>query len=176
MRTVVSDAFGIDNAHYDIGIDWVNPYNSSAYTIGIIFVRCRSVKPRNTGKAWASAVVGIIPGPRSPGILSPYLQLLVDELLLLQDKGMSVTVTDPASGEARTFVHRAFLSAVLADTPARIKCGNHRGHASRCGACSWCRMEGVLLANPTSNEEQRQTSTVRHKGYSAAVEQPSHAL
>lgn len=128
------------NSFYDIGIDWVAPYNSTTYTIGIVFLRCVDVSNGDQCKSWNTVVIGIIPGPNQPERLSPYLEPLVAELERLGLHGMTVTETyTDADGnkQSQTFRHRVFLRCVLCDTPARSKVGAHVGHGSKYGACPW---------------------------------------
>ncbi|GFR53095.1 hypothetical protein Agub_g15806, partial [Astrephomene gubernaculifera] len=70
--------FQHDSSIYDIGIDWITPYNSTQHSVGIVFIRCADVNPRDKGKSWNQHVIAIIPGPRIPSTLNPYMKIIVD--------------------------------------------------------------------------------------------------
>ncbi|EFJ44542.1 hypothetical protein VOLCADRAFT_95128 [Volvox carteri f. nagariensis] len=90
-----------DSSIYDISIDWIAPYNSTQHSIGILFIRCADMDPHNKGKIWNQRVIAIIPGPRMPSVLHPYLQPIVDDLLRLASDGMRVSpAAAPANPEA----------------------------------------------------------------------------
>ncbi|EFJ39535.1 hypothetical protein VOLCADRAFT_100848 [Volvox carteri f. nagariensis] len=90
-----------DSSIYDIGIDWIAPYNSTQHSIGILFICCADMDPHNKGKIWNQGVIAIIPGPRMPSVLHPYLQPIVDDLLRLASDGMRVSpAAAPANPEA----------------------------------------------------------------------------
>ncbi len=121
------------------------------------------VNPRNRGKAWASAVVAVIPGPSAPSTIRPYLQRTIEGLQRLATSGIRVTQTfTDGAGVLRKldFDHHAFLWGVLADTPARIDTGFFAGVGSYFGACTWCCWEGVGVPNPGGRG-----TTVRYKGF-----------
>lgn len=165
-EAIAADA---DSSVYDIGIDWIAPYNSTQHTIGLVFLRCADVNPRDKGKSWNQHVIGIIPGPKMPENLNPYMQVIVDELLRLCEEGMLVTenweeesVSDDGAGyrkHTRTFTHRVFLGVILCDTPARAKVCNGNGQNSYSGSCTWCLFQGYGEKNAGSGR------TVRFYGY-----------
>lgn len=86
-----------DNSLWDFGIDWLAPYISTQHSMGILFVRCADVSARDKGKKWNQHVIAIIPGPRQPDVLAPYLTALIDELKVLADEG--ITVSPSACGQ-----------------------------------------------------------------------------
>ncbi|EFJ48375.1 hypothetical protein VOLCADRAFT_104765 [Volvox carteri f. nagariensis] len=69
-----------DSSIYDIGIDWIAPYNSTQHSIGILFIRCADMDPHNKGKIWNQGVIAIIPGPRMPSVLCGRLSIEVSTI------------------------------------------------------------------------------------------------
>lgn len=80
-----------DNSLWDIGIDWLSTYNSTQHTMGIVFIRCADISPRDKGKEWNQKVVAIIPGPKQPEVLLPYLSPMLSELETLASEGIKVS-------------------------------------------------------------------------------------
>lgn len=152
----------MDASVYDLGIDWITPYNSTQHSIGLIFIRCADVDPRNKGKCWNQHVIAIIAGPKAPETIDPIMRLIASDFLRLQN-GMQVTEAWPGENgvtHSRTFVHLVFLGVVMADTPARAKVCNGNGQNSYVGACTWCVFQG-----------SSEGGTIRFLGYREPVRQ-----
>ncbi|GIM12301.1 hypothetical protein Vretimale_15674 [Volvox reticuliferus] len=107
-------ALSPDSSIYDIGIDWITPYNSTQHSVGVIFLRCADVNPRDKGKRWNQHVIGIIPGPKMPENLSPYMELIVQDLLRLCRQGMVVTEAATAAAAVVTGDAGAQMAAGVA--------------------------------------------------------------
>ncbi|EFJ51490.1 hypothetical protein VOLCADRAFT_87564 [Volvox carteri f. nagariensis] len=157
------------NSFYDIGVDWVQPYKSAKYSMGIMFIRCADIKEENKSKNWNCAVIGIIPGPKKPSNLGPHLSRVIDDLDRLSRIPMTVDEVyygPDGSLICNTISHHAFLGSVMADGPARTDLGCYRGHNSIHGACPWCTFEGATAP---------ESSTARFKGYAKGVTHSSRA-
>jgi hypothetical protein len=128
-------------------LDWLEPFNSIAYSVGIIGIRCADIEPRNKGKAYNVMPLVIIPGPQQPKNLRPYVEKLLTELRELSFEGMTVT----QAHDQQEVRHHAFLSGVLADTPARIKLAMWLGVAAFL-SCGWCLNQAVNRV-PDQGEE-----------------------
>jgi hypothetical protein len=130
-------------------LDWLEPFNSIAYSVGIIGIRCADIEPRNKGKAYNVMAVVIIPGPKQPKNLRPYVEKLLTELQELSFAGMTVT----QAHDQKEVHHHAFLSGVLADTPARIKLAMWLGVAAFL-SCGWCLNQAVNRVPDTEAGEE----------------------
>ena len=167
-----------DFSPFEIALDWLEPWNSVAYSNGMAIVRNLDAADRNLGKNSNWRPLIITPGKSAPKNCSPYFIQSCQEALDLAMNGVQVTERYPAAplnptpvtvgatispeqspdaaqpnpdptipapdpGPAtasdrgprlpqpvvpynkeaehvvRSFLHRAFLIGVLADTPAR---------------------------------------------------------
>jgi len=102
--------------------------------------------------------VVIIPGPKPPNTLAPYLLPLLDEFVKLGMEGWSV------QGTEEPYLHRPFLLGVLADSPARCKVTRWNGVGAYL-ACGWCLYQGCKY--PTSGGKGG--THIYYKGYKQAV-------
>ncbi|KAG2423869.1 hypothetical protein HYH02_015272 [Chlamydomonas schloesseri] len=75
----------------ELMFDSVQPFRKASHSSTILSVRYMDVDPRNRGKAWASAVVAVIPGPSIPKAMRAYLLRTVAALQRLAEDGMEVT-------------------------------------------------------------------------------------
>lgn len=101
----------------------------------------------------------IIPGPKPPNTLAPYLVPLLDEFQKFGSKGWSVKCIDE-----EPYLHRPFLLGVLADSPARCKLTRWNGVGAYI-ACGWCLFQGCQY--PTSGG--RGGTHIYYKGYKEPV-------
>lgn len=114
-----------DNSPWDIFVDWVEPYNSVAYSCGVIGLRAADVSERHKGSAGMSRILAIIPGPKAPENAAVYLKKTLDAFQRLAGPGAKgIRVTERytnADGVVveRTFFHRPYLTGFFADSPAR---------------------------------------------------------
>jgi hypothetical protein len=114
-----------NNSPYEMLFDCFQPYNSVAHSIGVIGLRACDVSEGVKGTSRFVRTLAIIPGPRQP---AKYAAYLLRTLLKFAEFGLgpsALTVTervlrpDGVVVSSRTFEHRPFLAAVLADSPAR---------------------------------------------------------
>lgn len=117
------------NGIYDLGIDWLQPFNSKQHSIGLVLLRSRDQPDSLVSRASVNChVVAIIFGPGSePGYINSCLHPLAEEFYRLGDpagSGMAVKKLPTADGgEVMTggeeYRHFVYLGAVHADDPAR---------------------------------------------------------
>jgi hypothetical protein len=143
----------------EICIDWVQPFNSTPYSLGVVAMRAR-LPPEFINKPFNAQIVALIPGPKQPAQVQSYLAPLLDDLDAAC-KGVSV------AGITGKIV--VLVSAVVGDRPARDKVSLAVGAAGALGGCGgFCVMEGKSdKADPTTGAR----SGVHFYGYSAAVPQ-----
>lgn len=131
--------------------------------------RCFDVDPRNLGKDDNTRPVIIIPGPKQPANLAPYLMPLLEEFVKLGNckdyPKAGVKVKDSTGKE---FLHRPYLSSVLADSPARNKISNWMGQRSYLG-CGWCLFQGSFMPSGKQNVKGREYQVLYFKGYNEEV-------
>jgi hypothetical protein len=139
----------LHNVRFDILADWLQPWGSVAYSVGIISLRCCDVSPRNLGKTGSSRIVIIIPGPKMPKSIRPYIMGLLQEFSQAFVSKIELRVNLP---NQPTVQIRPLLTGFLADSPARIKYAEWMGVGARLGACGWCMNEGVPYRHGTSNK------------------------
>ena len=155
------NGFPTDFSPFELGIDWLEPWNSVKYSMGLVILRNCDTEDRNLGKKFNSCPVILVPGPKAPPNTSPYLIKSCKEALHLAMTGVQVEQKVPspaiplspsptphhpggepaapteggehapaAAEEAgdgpglpdlilRSFLHRAFLIGLFADTQAR---------------------------------------------------------
>ena len=121
-----------NNFCFMLNIDWFQPFKHTQYSLGVIYLVLLNL-PRSVRFKWENIfVVGIIPGPSEPQHdINSYLAPLVDDLLELWERGMSVTV----AGMLVT-IH-AVLLCVACDIPASRKTCGFLSHSASKG-CSKC--------------------------------------
>lgn len=122
---------------WEIGYDWVEPYNSCKYSTGIVTLQCASLNEEDRHKAFNCKVVALIPGPQIPGNLEPYLQRTLN---VFKECGWE------AKASAKLPNHMPFLSGVAADTPARCKWSHEMGVGAYRG-CGTCLFTGTRSGN-----------------------------
>ena len=111
-----------------MNIDWFQPFKHTTYSVGAVYLTIMNL-PRDIRYKRENVILcGLIPSPKEPCNLDPFLEPLVSELLDLW-KGIEMSV----NGNKR-FV-RGALICVACDIPAGRKvCGFHNAHygCSRC--------------------------------------------
>ena len=85
-------------------------------------------------------------GPHAPYDLSPYLQPLVDELMIL---GEGVMTFDRLNNS--TFLLKGRIIMGIFDTPGEAKFAKLAGVGSLIGACSHCKQAGKLSKSESVN-------------------------
>lgn len=118
--------------------DGINPFNSSysTYSMCPIMMTVLNLPEHLRYNPANMLLIGVVPGPFSPRIMAPYLDPLVDELILLKRPGVSVV---DASRNNETFTLRARLMTVVADYPGhgQLMEMKHSGYF----ACNKCMVE-----------------------------------
>lgn len=116
------------NSPYELMLDWFEPYNSVAHSIGVLAVRACDVSEAHKGTKGMSRVLALFPGPRAPKNFAPYLMRTLLAFKQLGEKdcpGILVTERYMKDGLPfeETFYHKAFVTGLLADSPARCAQG-----------------------------------------------------
>lgn len=125
--------------------------------------------PRDLGKDDNIRPLLIIPGPKQPTNLAPYLVPILTEFAKLGNCNM-----DPKAGievkdsTGNVFLHRPYLASVLADSPARNKLSNWMGQRSYLG-CGWCLFQGTSMSSGKTNVRGKEYSVLYFKGYNDKV-------
>lgn len=73
-----------------LNIDWFNPFDESPYSAGGIYLVVLNLPRTERYQVKNLILVGIIPGPKEPKDVNPYLKPLVDELTKLYWYGFTV--------------------------------------------------------------------------------------
>ena len=69
-----------NNVGLALNIDWFNPFEHIQYSIGAIYLKILNLPRGERYKIENTILVGLMPEPKR---MSPFLDLLVDDLLLL---------------------------------------------------------------------------------------------
>lgn len=141
-------------------------------------LRSFDVDPRNLGKDDNIRPLLIIPGPKQPSNLAPYLIPMLNEFHKLGNctfrnnnpESTGVLVKDEAGNQ---FYHRPYLSSVLADSPARNKLSNWMGQRSYLG-CGWCMFQGSTMSSGKQNVRGKEYTVLYFMGYQHAVPHTVH--
>lgn len=113
-----------------MNIDWFQPFKHTTYSLGAIYITIMNL-PRDVRYKRENVILcGLIPGPKEPHNVSPFLQPLVSELIELW-KGVTMTL----NGNKRKV--KAALLCVACDVPAGRKVCGFVGHTAHYG-CSRC--------------------------------------
>ena len=142
---------------YDIGLDWAQLFHTKVHSMGIVALRCANMPNLYRSKRKFCRVVALIPGPKEPPSMDPYVNLMVHEFAGVQrneeqinrdynvhdagSKGKvcpllgSMSVDIPLVNYTTT--HKFILGRVFGDTPALKKLSHHLGHSAYLG-CPWC--------------------------------------
>jgi hypothetical protein len=113
--------------------DGYNPFNSGVYSVAFIALRIMSYRKEFGYKLEHIIHVGLVPGPQKPFSLQPYLDILVDDLLLLAG---GIACPNPCNPTEIKMLY-AFLLLVAADYPGHSEIHGMEGHTSRNG-CYKC--------------------------------------
>ena len=117
-----------------LNIDWFQPYTHTRSSVGVVYLSVLNLPRFLRYKCENVILIGIIPGPREPEDLNPFLKPLVDELLeLWEGVRFSVAVS---TGRTEQVIRGALL-CVACDLPAGRKTCGFLGHSANLG-CSKC--------------------------------------
>lgn len=181
----MSETLGIPNLwddkytlRVDLLLDWLQPWSSTQYSLGVLGIRIPDVEPKNVGKNYCMKPLAIIPGPKAPNTIRPYLLRTLERFKTYLTERLEVSVpiaNEPSLQPAQPHEQNPHLSKVLlrplltgfiADTPARHKVMRTLGANAYLG-CSWCVFNGSLYPhNGVSGP-----GTIYYKGYYNAVPQ-----
>lgn len=100
-----------------LNMDFFQPFKHSIYSVGVIYLAVMNLPRKERFLKENIIIAGVIPGPKEPNAqqLNCYLKPLVDDLLVLWERGLSCTVD---GHKACVF---AMVIAIAADLPAARK-------------------------------------------------------
>lgn len=109
-----------NNLCLGLNIDWFNPFDETPYSAGAIYLTVFNLPRTERFKMENVILVGMIPGPKEPKNMNPFLRPLVNEMKELY---AGVTFRNPSAFLSVSTV-RAVISCVMCDLPATRKvCG-----------------------------------------------------
>ena len=106
-----------NNLCLGLNIDWFNPFSETLYSAGAIYLTIFNLPRTERYKLENIILVGMIPGPREPKDLNPFLKPFVDEM---NELFTGITFRNPASFLSVSTI-RAVLVCVMCDIPATRK-------------------------------------------------------
>lgn len=152
-RDGISTRFGTENNRRNIvlslHVDGFSPYNTGTKSYTAIQCMILNLPENLRHLSKFILVVGLIPGPKAPKSVVPYLDHLVDELLVLYNEGMEVL--DPTLKPPRKIMVKVKLLFTCADLPAHCDNNCQQGHAARYG-CFKCFIQVSLKPAGNSND------------------------
>ena len=94
------------SGQHDYSTDGVNPWQGSQYSMWPIVFKVLNLPPHLASRTDLLLLAGVIHGPRSPSDLSPYLMVVLDEMM----EGMQgLTVTNPHKPTETTSIRYRLL-------------------------------------------------------------------
>ena len=117
-----------------LNVDWFQPYKHTQTSVGVIYLTVLNLPRYIRYKRENIILVGMIPGPREPKCLNPFLKPLVEELLELWN-GIDFPV-HTSTGIKCEYVKAAIL-CVCCDLPAASKTCGFLGHSANL-SCTKC--------------------------------------
>ena len=84
-----------DFSTFQIGIDWLEPWNSVAYSVGLALIRNCDAKEENLGKKGNVRTLLLIPGRKAPKNVRPYMMRSTAAAKRLAMQGILVTERYP---------------------------------------------------------------------------------
>ena len=122
-----------NNLCLGLNIDWFNPFSETIYSVGAIYLTVLNLPRTDRFKLENMILIGMIPGPKEPKNLNPFLKPLIEELKQLY---LGITFKNTSSLLSLTRL-RAMLFCVMCDLPATRKvCGFSSFNAVK--GCSKC--------------------------------------
>ena len=123
------------NLVLQLNVDWFQPFDHVVYSVGVLYITVLNLPSSERYKIRNAFLVGIIPGPDEPKHdVNNFLRPLIDDLLVLWDKGIQVNSANGA------LTIKCALGCVACDIPAARKIAGFTGHSSHLG-CSKCKKE-----------------------------------
>ena len=96
-----------------LNVDWFQPFDHIVYSVGAMYITILNLPSTECYKMKNVFLVGILPGPdESKHDINPFLRPLVDELLLLWEKGIVVNLPNGS------VTIKCALGCVACDIPA----------------------------------------------------------
>jgi len=109
---------------WSIGIDGSQPFGRRAHSCTLIVLKCEDMDSEGRYLSCNSRLLGIIPGPKEPKDLNPFLCFIGEEFERLRSSTMPYEYQEcDESGEAIKYsgTHRPVLGFIYADAKAREK-------------------------------------------------------
>jgi hypothetical protein len=125
------------NVQLILSADGINPFKKGVYSCWPLLLQILNFSPLLRALPQCQILLGIIRGPRAPTNINIYLELFVDELLVLMGKG--VLTYDAFADEV--FTLRAAVQLVTADYPGSCKLLHMVGSGAKHG-CTKCDIVG----------------------------------
>jgi len=94
LQELGEDFISMLNSIIEILADWVEPYSTATHSTGVIGIRYMDVDAANMGKSEFVKPLLIIPGPRKPLKLRPYLIRTLLVLMAMGKGTKSIRVTE----------------------------------------------------------------------------------
>ena len=138
--------FHPDNSGYEIGMDWAQPYDFKQHSTGVVCIRSVDIPHAHRSKARFCFPVAILPGPKEPSRIEPYLEPLFKELEVLGPGGDGHGLLVFDCHHRRWHAHYAILTGWYGDSPALKKIQLWNSYAARFG-CGYC----TLRSEPGPN-------------------------
>ena len=118
-----------------LSADGFNPFSTGVYSITFIALRIMSYRKECGYQLERIVMVGLVPGPKKPPSLQPYLGILVSELDTLSRGVRSI---NPANSDEWVLIY-AYLLLTIADYPGHAEIHGLEGHSSDNG-CFRCKV------------------------------------
>jgi hypothetical protein len=75
---VGEEFFSRNSSGYELCLDWLEPFDSVAYSVGVLGIRSSDIPDDTKNRLEFTEILAIIPGPRQPPCLRPYLLRTLD--------------------------------------------------------------------------------------------------
>ena len=125
-----------------LNVDWFQPFDHLTYSVGAMYLTVLNLPSTERYKMKNVFLVGILPGPDEPKRdINSFLRPLVDDLLQLWEKGITVCLPDVGNINIK-----CALCCLACDIPAARKVAGFIGHSGRLG-CSKCRKEFLSMGS-----------------------------
>eukprot|EP00889_Picochlorum_renovo_P006409 jgi/Picre1/33439/NNA_008763.t1 len=109
---------------WSIGVDGSQPFGRKAHSCTLIVLKCEDMAPEGRYLSCNTRLLGIIPGPKEPKNLNPFLCFIGEEFERLRSSPMEYQydeVDEDGDVVRHSGVHRPILGFIHADAKAREK-------------------------------------------------------